>query len=104
MASQGWIADRLEDWVKKNPGVGAKAARGKLQDDYNIKLEYNKTWHGMQVALNQIHGSYEDNFPLLFKPGHMKKTCKAPDPKYVAVDDDYIPEDVPDPCTPTNKR
>ena len=40
-------------------------------------------------------------------PGHMKKTCKKPDPKYVPVDDDApdpIPQDVPDPSTPTNKR
>jgi hypothetical protein len=37
MASQGWIADRIGDWVKKNPGVGAKDARAKLQDEYNIK-------------------------------------------------------------------
>jgi hypothetical protein len=42
MASRGWIADRIGDWVKKNPGVGAKDARAKLQD------------------------SYEDSFPLLF--------------------------------------
>jgi hypothetical protein len=39
------------------------------------------------------------------EPGHMEKTCKAPDPKYVAVnDDDDIPEAIPDPSTPTNKR
>lgn len=54
----GWIADRIGDWVKKNPGVGAKDARA--------KLEYNKAWYGMKVALDQIHGSYEDSFPLLF--------------------------------------
>ena len=42
IASQGWIADMIGDWVKKNPGVGAKDARAKLQDEYNIKLEYNK--------------------------------------------------------------
>jgi hypothetical protein len=37
------------------------------------------------------------------EPGHMEKTCKVPDPKYVAVDDD-IHEGVPDPSTPTTKR
>ncbi|CAM0882428.1 unnamed protein product [Alopecurus aequalis] len=38
-------------------------------------------------------------------PGHFEKTCKIPDPKYVAVNnDDDIPGDVPDPSTPTNKR
>jgi hypothetical protein len=66
MASQGCITDRIGDWVKKKPGVGAAEARAKLQDEYNIKLEYNKIWYGMKVALDQIHGSYEDSFPLLF--------------------------------------
>ncbi|XP_048540850.1 uncharacterized protein LOC125520087 isoform X2 [Triticum urartu] len=66
MASQGWIADKIGDWVKKNPGVGAKDAKGKLEDEFNIKLKYNKAWYGMKVALDQIHGSYENCFPLLF--------------------------------------
>jgi hypothetical protein len=37
--------------------------------------------------------------------GDWEKTCKVPDPKYVAVDDD-IPEDedVLDPSISTNKR
>jgi hypothetical protein len=38
------------------------------------------------------------------EPGHMEKTCKAPDPKYVAVNDDDIPKGIPDPSTPTKKR
>uniref|UniRef100_A0A8R7R7H5 CCHC-type domain-containing protein n=3 Tax=Triticum urartu TaxID=4572 RepID=A0A8R7R7H5_TRIUA len=35
------------------------------------------------------------------EPGHMQKTCKVPNPEYMAVDDD-IP--IEDPSTPTNKR
>jgi len=27
MATQGWCADRLGDWVKKNPTKGAKEAK-----------------------------------------------------------------------------
>ncbi|CAM0871430.1 unnamed protein product [Alopecurus aequalis] len=41
------------------------------------------------------------------QPGHMEKTCKVPDPKYVAVDDDIPidePIDEPDPSILTNKR
>ena len=37
------------------------------------------------------------------EPVHMEKTCKVPDPKYVAVDDD-IPIDETDPSISTNKR
>jgi hypothetical protein len=31
MASQDWIAEKLRDWVKKNPGAGAKRAMDKLE-------------------------------------------------------------------------
>ena len=66
MASQGWCADRLGDWVKKNPTKGAKDAREKLEGDFGIKLKYSKAWSGLQQALNQIHGKYEESFQLLF--------------------------------------
>jgi len=42
MASQGWCADRLSDWVKKNPNKGPKDAKEKLEGDYGIKLKYSK--------------------------------------------------------------
>ena len=66
MATQGWVADRLSDWVKKNPHRGTKDAKEKLESDYGIKLKYSKAWSGMKVALEQIHGKYEESFQLLF--------------------------------------
>ena len=66
MASQGWCADRLGDWVKKNPTKGAKEAKDKLKSEFGIKLKYSKAWSGFQVALEQIHGKYEESFQLIF--------------------------------------
>jgi hypothetical protein len=66
MASQGWCADRLREWVKKNPTKGAKDAKDKLESDFGIKLKYSKAWSGLKVALEQIHGKYEESFQLLF--------------------------------------
>ncbi|XP_006648048.1 uncharacterized protein LOC102699568 [Oryza brachyantha] len=66
MATQDWIADRLKDWLKKNPDKGAKAAKEKLEEQYEIKLKYSKAWSGKRLAENQIHGTYEDSFQLLF--------------------------------------
>jgi len=66
MATQGWCADRLGDWVKKNPTKGAKDARDKLEGDFGIKLKYSKAWSGLKVALDQIYGKYEESFQLLF--------------------------------------
>ena len=66
MASQGWCADRLGEWVKKNPTKGAKDAKAKLEGDFGIKLKYSKAWSGLKVALEQVHGKYEESFQLLF--------------------------------------
>ena len=66
MASQGWCADRLGDWVKKNPTKRAKEAKEKLKGDFGIKLKYSKAWSGLKVALDKVHGTYEESFQLLF--------------------------------------
>jgi hypothetical protein len=66
MATQGWCADRLADWLKKNPTKGASDCKEKLESDFGIKLKYSKAWSGMKVALEQIHGKYEESFQLLF--------------------------------------
>ncbi|WVZ74472.1 hypothetical protein U9M48_022651 [Paspalum notatum var. saurae] len=66
MASQGWCADRLLDWVKKNPQKGASEAKDKLEDDYGIKLKYSKALSGLKQAVEQVHGKYDEIFQLLF--------------------------------------
>jgi hypothetical protein len=60
------VADRLTDWLKKNPNKDPKAAKEKIEGDYGIKVKYNKAYSGMQLALQQIHGKYEESFNLLF--------------------------------------
>ena len=66
MATQGWVAERLKDWIKQNPEKGAKVAKEKLEEKYEIKLKYSKAWSGMRLALDQIHGNYEETFQLIF--------------------------------------
>ena len=66
MATQGWVADRLSEWVKHNPSKGAKDAKEKVEQDYGIKLKYSKAWSGLKLALEQVHGKYEESFQLLF--------------------------------------
>ena len=76
MATQGWVAEKLADWVKKNPGEGAKAARTKLEADFNFQLKYSKAWAGMRLALDRMHGKYEDSFQLLFSwKAEIEKRC-----------------------------
>jgi hypothetical protein len=66
MATQGWCGDRLGDWLKRNPTKRPKDCKDKLEGGYGIKLKYSKAWSGMKVALEQIHGKYEESFQLLF--------------------------------------
>uniref|UniRef100_A0A0A9B029 Uncharacterized protein n=1 Tax=Arundo donax TaxID=35708 RepID=A0A0A9B029_ARUDO len=76
MATQGWVVDRLGDWLKKNPNKGPKAAKEKLEEDYQIRLKYSKAWSGMKLALNQIHGKYEESFQMLFNwKAQMEMNC-----------------------------
>ena len=56
----------MADWLKKYPKKGPKEAKEKLEGDYGIKLRYSKAWSGMKVALENIHGKYEDSFGLLY--------------------------------------
>ena len=56
----------MADWLKKNPTKRASDCRDKLETDFGIKLKYSKAWSGMKVAMDKIHGKYEDSFQLLF--------------------------------------
>jgi len=38
MTTQGWVADRLSEWVKKNSNKGVKDVKEKVEGDYGIKL------------------------------------------------------------------
>ena len=62
--------------MKKNPSKGPKAAKEKVEGDYGIKLKYSKAYSGMQLALQQIHGKYDESFKLLFNwKAQMDITC-----------------------------
>jgi hypothetical protein len=60
------VSDRLKDWLKKNPSKRSKATKEKVEGDYGIKLKYSKLYSGVQLALQYIHGKYEESFKLLF--------------------------------------
>lgn len=66
MATQGWIANMLSEWMKNTPSKRAKDAKDKVEGDYGIKLKYSKVWSGLKLALEQVHGKYEESFQFLF--------------------------------------
>lgn len=61
---------------EEKPRRGSKAARTKLEGEFNFKLKYSKAWVGMKIALEQMHGKYEDSFQLLFNwKAEIEKRC-----------------------------
>jgi hypothetical protein len=66
MATQDWVADRLTNWLKKNPDKKPKEAKEKVEGDYGINLKYSKAYSGMELALQLIHGKYEESYQMLF--------------------------------------
>jgi hypothetical protein len=64
--------------LKKNPSNRSKAAKEKVEGDYGITLKYSKAYSGMQLALQHIHGKYEESFKLLFNwKAQMEITCSS---------------------------
>jgi MuDR family transposase len=46
MISKSWVSDRVTDWLRKNPSAGAKEVKRLLEDDFHVKVTYNKAWYG----------------------------------------------------------
>lgn len=66
MASSGWIADRAKDIMTTEPNIGPKALQDRLEKKYNVTLRSGRTWEGLQKAKDDIHGSWEASFQLLW--------------------------------------
>jgi len=60
-ASKVWIADRAKEVLKSNPVMGAKKLKDQLEQQFPIKLSYNKVWEERQLALEGLHGTWEDS-------------------------------------------
>jgi hypothetical protein len=76
MASSSWVSERVGDWLRKNPSAGAKEVKSKLEDEFHVKVTYNKAWEGRRAALNQIHGKWEESFQLVYNfKAELERRC-----------------------------
>ena len=73
-ATKIWIADRAKEVLKSNPAMRAKKLKDQLEQQFPIKLSYNKVWEGRQRALVGLHGTWEDSFKMLW---HFKAELEA---------------------------
>jgi hypothetical protein len=46
--------------------MGVKELQVKLQDDYKCTIGYDTVWKGKEKALDQLYGSWEESFRLLY--------------------------------------
>jgi hypothetical protein len=75
-ASKGWIADRAKEILRSNPFMGARKVKDQLEQQFPIKLSYNKVWEGRQRAVEGLHGTWEDSFKMLWSfKAELEATC-----------------------------
>ncbi|WVZ64280.1 hypothetical protein U9M48_013826 [Paspalum notatum var. saurae] len=66
MASNHWVRDRVLDWLAKDPTIGAKALKKRLEEQYHLQLSYWVVWDGRNMALEQLKGKWDDSFEHVF--------------------------------------
>jgi hypothetical protein len=66
MANQYWVRDRVIQWLRQDPTIGAFALKKKLKEKYLITLLYWIVYNGRQLALDEILGKWEDSFDYTF--------------------------------------
>jgi hypothetical protein len=62
-----WVASLALPILKKKLFMGAKELQTTLQDTHNCQIAYETMWKGKEKALDQLYGTWEDNFQLLFR-------------------------------------
>jgi len=66
MANNHWVKDRVINWLREDPTIGAKDLKQKLEENFCVQLSYYVVWDGKQMALDEIMGGWEDSFVHVF--------------------------------------
>jgi ribosomal protein L44E len=75
--------------LRKEPNIGAKALREKLQESYNVQMGYHTVWKGKEKALDEVFGTWGNSFQFLF---NFKEEMEKRDPNSI-VEVDTILDD-----------
>ena len=46
--------------------MGPKELRKRLEEKYKCEIHYDMVWKGRQLAIKELHGSWEESFQMLF--------------------------------------
>ena len=66
-ASVSWLSRRVKDIVKEDPTLSAKKLQKRLEKQYSIELSYWKVWTAKKIAMNALHGTWEESFTMLWR-------------------------------------
>ena len=76
MASYKWCAGHIKDWLIEDPSLGPKELKMRLQEKFHIDVSYFKVWTAKEAALEEIQGSWDDSFDMLYSfKAEVEKKC-----------------------------
>ena len=75
-ASTAWISQRAKQIIEEDPTLSAKKLQRRLEKHYNIELSYFKVWFEKKSAMDDIHGTWEESFTMLWRfKAALEETC-----------------------------
>ncbi|KAL6874081.1 hypothetical protein ACP4OV_014163 [Aristida adscensionis] len=66
-ASAKWVASKAVSILTKYPSMRPIELKKKLEDDHKCTIGYDTVWRGMEKAMAELYGSWEDSFGLLYR-------------------------------------
>jgi hypothetical protein len=64
--TSAWVASKVIHLLKKESNMGPKELRKRLEEKYKCEIHYDTVWKGRQLAIKELHGSWEESFQMLF--------------------------------------
>lgn len=90
MASYTSVAANVKNWLVEDPTLGPKELRRRIKEKHKIEVSYFKIWAGKELALEQIHGTWEESFDQLYNfKAELQKRCPG---SIVEIDHNIIKE------------
>src|SRR6266508_1384781 len=87
MASQAWVKERSINILRKEPTIGAKDLKKKLQESYNVTVGYHTVWKGKEKAIDAVFGTWGNSFQFLF---NFKAEMEKRDPSSIVEVDTKV--------------
>jgi len=74
-ANPAWIASKISGKLKDEPSYSPKEMVADLVREAGVKVSYQSAWRGKEIAMKELHGSFEEGYRLL--PKYCEKLKEA---------------------------